>query len=109
MEEEKEGDAICMRVTSIASRSLCSSRSFKCQCQVATDGRTDGGPAKDVGTSLPYPSLGSGVQSFSLVPLPDESGHCAVNVVGPRTDADDVGVSSSTNQINAALSRGGRT
>ena len=48
MEEEKEeGDAICMRVTSIASRSLCSSRSFKCQCQVATDGRADGGPAKD--------------------------------------------------------------
>ena len=28
-----------------------------------------------------YPSLGSdiGVQSFSLVPLLDESGHCAVN------------------------------
>ena len=42
MEEEKEGDAICMRVTSIASRSLCSSRSFKCQCQVATDGRMAG-------------------------------------------------------------------
>ena len=40
-----------------------------------------GGPPSPSAVPAWYPSLGSdiGVQSFSLVPLLDESGHCAVN------------------------------
>ena len=62
-------------------------RPFKCQCQGASrrQGARKGLP-KDAAAPLSavpawYPSLGSdiGVQSFSLVPLLDESGHCAVN------------------------------
>ena len=75
--------------------------------QHATDLRRTRPPSLPPSLPVP-PSDRIGVQSFSLVPLLDESGHCAVNVAVGRTDGrTSVGVSLSTNRINAGLSRGG--
>ena len=66
-----EGDAICMRVTSIASRSLArSSRSFKCQCQWgAGDGRDASATDLRRTKCLAYPGIGSECNPFRSCPF----------------------------------------
>ena len=77
----EEGDAICMHVTSITPRSLAQ---LLAPLNVNVKGLRDGkararkGPPEGRPLSLiSIPWIR--VQSFSLVPLLDESGHCAVN------------------------------